>query len=165
MPTPVAIAVVSWNTREALDSCLRSIEPEVRAGTATVTVVDNASVDGTPDFVRGQFPWAELIASPSNLGFGAAVNLAAGRSSAPWIAAANADIELTPGALPALLAAGDRDPSAGILAPRLILPDGSTQHSVHPFPTLGLTLAFNLGLGGLFPALAERLALQGHWNP
>lgn len=165
MPTSVAIAVVSWNTRDALASCLRSIEPEVRAGTATVTVVDNASDDSSAELVREQFPWAELIASPSNLGFGAAANLAARRSSAPWIAVANADIELTPGALAALLAAGERDASAGILAPRLVLPDGSTQHSVYPFPTLGFTLAFNIGLVGLFPALADRHALQGRWDP
>jgi len=61
-----------------------------------------------------------------------------------------------------LLTAGEAHPDAGILAPRLIAPDGSTQHSVHPFPTLALTLAFNLGIATL---KGDRLALNGHWNP
>jgi GT2 family glycosyltransferase len=106
-----------------------------------------------------------LIASATNLGFGPAVNLVAQRTDSPWIAAANADVELTEGALSRLLDAGARAPEAGIIAPRLVLPDGTTQHSVHPFPTLGFTLAFNLGLAGLHPLLADRLTLEGSWNP
>jgi hypothetical protein len=43
----VAIAVVSWNTRDLLARCLASLEPEVRRGLAEVWVVDNASDDGS----------------------------------------------------------------------------------------------------------------------
>jgi GT2 family glycosyltransferase len=162
---PVAIAVVSWNTRELLRACLESIAPEFDAGRAEVWVVDNASEDGSPELVREHFPWAELIASEHNLGFGPAVNLVAEQSSTPWLAIANADVELTPGALETLLAVGAADRSAGILAPRLVVPDGGTQHSVYAFPTLPFTLAFNLGLGGLSSSLADRMALEGHWDP
>jgi N-acetylglucosaminyl-diphospho-decaprenol L-rhamnosyltransferase len=165
MPAPVAIAVVSWNTRELLRACLVSIEPEVSAGRAEVWVVDNCSADGSAELVRSEFPWAGLIASGTNLGFGAAVNLVAERTDAPWLAPANADIELRPGALAGLLAAGTQDPRAGAIAPRLVLGDGTTQHSVHPFPTLRFTIAFNLGLAALTPGLADRFALEGRWNP
>lgn len=162
MTVPVEIAVVSWNTRELLRDCLRSIQAEVEAGRAHVTVVDNGSTDGSQDAVRNEFPWATLVESDENLGFGAAVNLVAQQTNTPWIAAANADIALDPDALQRLLTAGEAHPDAGILAPRLIAPDGSTQHSVHPFPTLALTLAFNLGIATL---KGDRLALNGHWNP
>jgi N-acetylglucosaminyl-diphospho-decaprenol L-rhamnosyltransferase len=162
MSATVAIAVVSWNTREHLRACLVSLEPEVRAERATVTVVDNASADGSAALVSEQFPWAELIESPTNLGFGPAVNLVAQRTETPWIAAANADVVLTAGALEALLTAGARDPAAGIVAPRLFTPDGGTEHSVHPFPTLGFTLAFNLGLARM---RGDRLMLEGSWDP
>ncbi|PZS08629.1 MAG: glycosyltransferase family 2 protein [Solirubrobacterales bacterium] len=165
MAPPVAIAVVSWNTRALLRACLQSISPEVAAGRVEAWVVDNASSDDSAALVRVEFPWAHLIASRSNLGFGAAVNLVAARTRSPWIGVANADVELTPGALQALVDAGARDPAVGILAPRLLLPDGSTQHSVYPFPTLAFALAFNLGLAGLSPRLADRLALEGRWNP
>lgn len=162
MPAPVAIAVVSWNTRDLLRSCLTSLHADVESGRASVTVVDNASDDGSAELVRDEFPWAELIVSEANLGFGTAVNLAAKRSETEWLAVANADVELTAGALEHLLAAGAAHPRAAIIAPRLIGPDGETQHSVHPFPTLPLTLAFNLGLATL---AADRLTLEGGWDP
>jgi GT2 family glycosyltransferase len=161
----VAIAVVSWNPGELLPRCLSSMQPEAEAGRAEVWVVDNASTDGTPEVVRDRFPWVRLIASEENLGYGRAVNLVAERTEAPWVAPANEDIELRPGALEVLLNSGAAHPEAAIVAPRLQLPDGSTQHSVHPFPTLGFTLLFNLGLHHLSRRLADRLCLEGFWDP
>jgi GT2 family glycosyltransferase len=160
----VAIAVVSWNTRDLLDACLSSLQPDVEAGLAEAWVVDNASSDGSPEMVRERHPWARLVASAENLGFGPAVNLVASRTDCPWIAPANSDIELTPGALRALLACGDRHPGAGIVAPRLVLPDGQTQHSVYSFPTVPFTILFNTGLAGLSSSVADRLALEGRWQ-
>lgn len=161
----VTVAVVSWNTCDLLRGCLLSLTPEVEAGLAEVWVVDNASGDGSAEMVRREFPWVELVASEENLGFGPAVNLVAERSSTDWIAPSNADVELLPKALEALLAIGLRHPEAGAIAPRLVLPDGSTQHSVYPLPTLGFTVLFNLGLHRLSRRLADRLCLVGHWNP
>lgn len=165
MAPSVAIAVVSWNTRDLLRACLASIEPEVRAGLAEAWVVDNASSDNSAAMVSETFAWARLIASTTNLGFGAAVNAVAARTQARWIAPANADIELTPGALRRMLEVAERDPRIGIVAPRLLLPDDRTQHSVYAFPTLPFTLAFNLGLAELSDRVADQLALEGRWNP
>jgi GT2 family glycosyltransferase len=161
----IAVAVVSWNTRELLDRCLRSLEPAAREGLADVWVIDNASTDGSAALARSAHPWATVLERAENAGFGAAVNEVAGRTEAPWIAAANADVELTAGALDSLLGAGRRHPDAGVIAPRLVLPDGSTQHSVRPFPTLPLAVLFNLGLAQAIPSLGDRLAIDGRWNP
>jgi N-acetylglucosaminyl-diphospho-decaprenol L-rhamnosyltransferase len=161
----ISVAVVSWNTRELLDHCLRSIEPDFRAGLAEAWVVDNASTDGSAELVRNSHPWARLLVAPENLGFGRAVNLVAERTRTPWLAPANADIALTPGALRRLLHAGEADPRAGIVAPRLVLDDGTTQHSVYNFPTLPYTLLLNLGIGSIGNGIGDRLALIGKWNP
>jgi len=151
---PVAIAVVSWNTRELLRACLASVADSVAAGRAEVCVVDNGSSDGSPGVVRSEFPWAELVEPASNLGFGAAVNLAASRTSSEWIAPSNADVALESGALEALLAAGSRDPGIGVVAPRLVRPDGSTEQSAFPFPSAGVFLG--AGLGRMRPANPDR---------
>jgi N-acetylglucosaminyl-diphospho-decaprenol L-rhamnosyltransferase len=144
---PVAVAVVSWNTRDLLARCLESLQPEVSAGRAHVWVVDNGSTDGSAQMVAERFEWADVIAHPDNLGFGRAVNLVAREAGEwEWLAPANADIALQPGALEALLAAGAADPGAGAIAPRLLREDGSTEESVLPFPTLRFTVAFNAGL-------------------
>jgi GT2 family glycosyltransferase len=163
-PPPVAIVIVSWNTRELLGACLRSIEPEARAGVAEAWVIDNASSDGSAEMAQAEFPWARVVASPENLGFGPAANLIAARTTSPWLAVANADIELFPGSLAALLRAGAADARAGIVAPRLVLPGGATQHSAYAFPRLGFTLAFNLGAAALSRRLAARMLLEGYWR-
>lgn len=142
--SPVTVAVVSWNTKKLLDRCLASLEPAQRAGLAEVLVIDNDSQDGSAALVRDRHAWAHLVASGENLGYGRAINLAAATTDAPWLAIANADVALRPDALEALLAAGESDPEAGILAPRLIRPDGTTQHSVWAFPTVSATILQNL---------------------
>ena len=160
----VTAAVVSWNTRELLDRCLESLRPEADSGRLEAWVVDNASSDGSADLVSERHTWAELIASPENLGFGAAVNRVAERSVSEWLMIANADIALRPGSLDAMLEAGRRDGGAGAIAPRLVLPDGSTQHSVFAFPTLPFALILNSGLFHLSRDLGDRLALLDRWD-
>ena len=161
---PVTVAVVSFDTRELLLRCLSSLEGEARAGHARVVVVDNRSSDGSAAAARQAAPWAEVLEPGQNLGFGPAVNLVAARSRSEWLAIANADVAPEPGAL-ATLVASAREDRIGALAPRLILPDGRTQHSVGPLPTLGLALAFNLGLARVVRGLGDRLCLEGYWDP
>jgi GT2 family glycosyltransferase len=132
---------------------------------ADVWVVDNASADGSAALVRERFPWVKLIASTENLGFGAAVNLVAARTSSRWLAPANADVRLDPGALERLLVEGEGHPEAGAIAPRLILPDGSTQHSVYPFPTIPFTVAYVLGALAVSRRLSHRWCLGPGFDP
>jgi N-acetylglucosaminyl-diphospho-decaprenol L-rhamnosyltransferase len=51
-----------------------------------------------------------------------------------------------------------------VLAPRLVLPDGCTQHSVFAFPTVPFTFLFNAGLFHLSRRLSDRLAIAGKWD-
>lgn len=153
----VTIAVVSWNTRDLLADCLESLRHDANEGLAEVWVVDNASADGSAELVNKNFPWVKLIASTENLGFGTAVNRVAARTTTPWLVAANADIRVTPGAVQMLVAEGDRHRNVAALAPRLRLPDGSTQHSVYPFPTVPFTVANLSGVTRVSPRLAR------HW--
>jgi GT2 family glycosyltransferase len=161
----VAVAVVSWNTRELLRRCLESFRPHAESELVRVWVVDNASDDGSAQMVRDEFPWVELFASAENLGFGPAVNHVASRTDTPWIGVANADIALEPGALEALLAAGEADAGAGAIAPRLVLPDGSTQHSVFAYPTVAFNLAVATGVGRAIDSVGERFLLLGKFDP
>jgi len=160
----VTAAVVSWNTCELLDRCLGSLRPEAEAGRLDVWVMDNASTDGSAELVRERHPWARLVASEENLGFGAGVNRVAERTRGDWLLVANADIALRPGALDTLLEAGRRDPGAGAIAPRLVLPDGSTQHSVFAFPTLAFAFVLNSGAFHLSRGLGDRMALLDRWD-
>jgi GT2 family glycosyltransferase len=159
----VAVAVVSWNTRELLGRCLDALR--VQEGVELETwVVDNGSTDGSRELVRERYGWARLVEADENLGFGRAVNLVAERTDSPWLAMANADVAPRPRAVAVLLEAGARDPGAGAVAPRLVLPDGETQHSVFGMPTLAFTFILQSGLFHVSRELADRLALLGHWD-
>lgn len=166
-PPPVLLAVVSWNTRDLLDRCLSALRADARAGMATVWVVDNASTDGSAEMVTARHPWARVLERAENLGFGRAVNLVAEHAEPgwSWLGCANADTAPEPGALGRLVQAGADDAAAGAVAPCLVLPDGSLQHSAHPFPTLPVTLAFNAGLHHLAPRWGDHLCLEGFWDP
>ncbi len=74
----LAVIIVSWNVRDLLAACLRSLFADLnRSGLkAEVWVVDNASTDGTPEMVTDAFPAVHLIASRENLGFAGGNNLA-----------------------------------------------------------------------------------------
>jgi GT2 family glycosyltransferase len=161
---PFHVVVVSYRTPGLLDRCLESLTPEIAAGRASVVVVDNAPGDGSAELVRERHADVRLVEPGTNLGFGAAVDLGAVGSRAAWICPANADVAVRPGALRALLAAGDADPDAGILAPRLLAPDGATQHSVHPFPGVRFAAAFNAGLVQRSPRSRRRHVLEGSWD-
>ena len=160
----VTVAIVSWNTRELLGRALDSLKPEVDSGRAEVWVVDNASSDGSPDLVRERYPWVKLIASDENLGFGSAINVVARQTESDWIATANADIALRPGALETLLEAGARDPRAGAIAPRLVLTTGATQHSVFAFPTIVYSFLLAFGAFKISRTVGDRRAIPNHWD-
>src|SRR5829696_3960410 len=75
MPS-LAIVIVSYNTRDLLRDCLRSIGPGGATCALDIWVVDNASHDGSASMVRAEFPHAHVIDSPRNGGYAYANNLA-----------------------------------------------------------------------------------------
>jgi GT2 family glycosyltransferase len=149
----ITAAIVSYNTCDLLRECLASLPREL-----DVWVVDNGSADGSVEMVHSEFPHVQLIASDRNLGFGGAVNVVAAQTSSPWLLIANADVRLQAGAVDALLAASQADPAAGAVAPRLVLPDGRTQHSVFAFPSVPFAVLLALRLAG------DRLCVPGRWD-
>ncbi len=127
----MAVAIVNWNTKDLLRSCLQSVSA---AAPGEVVVVDNGSSDGSVDMVRRDFPGVRVEVLPSNPGYGAASNIAFTVCSAPYVLVLNSDTELQPGALPALTRYLDDHPQVGVVGPRLVNADGTLQHSCFPFP-------------------------------
>lgn len=125
----LSIVVVNWNTRPQLLACLESIARFGAYKRHETWVVDNASSDGSVDAVRATFPDVQVIANSSNVGFAAATNLAIAQSSGTYVLVLNSDTEVLPGAIELLCEELARNPTVGIVGPRLINPDGSPQRS------------------------------------
>ncbi|MCX7682559.1 MAG: glycosyltransferase family 2 protein [Anaerolineae bacterium] len=148
--TGLSVIIVSWNVRELLESCLRSLLADLALARveAEVWVVDNASTDGTPEMVRRMFPEVKLLASSDNLGFVRGNNLAlreilAAPAPPRYLWLLNPDTEVQPGATGALIAVLEDHPEAGAVGPALLYADGSLQHAAFRFPGL-VHLAFDL---------------------
>ena len=100
----LSIIVVSYNTRQLLDDCLRSLYAAAAPpGGMEVIVVDNASADGSPEMVRQRYPQARLIVSDENRGYSAANNLGSAAATGDTLLFLNSDTVVA--AEPRLLAA------------------------------------------------------------
>jgi GT2 family glycosyltransferase len=154
----VEILIVSYNTRDLLRTCLRSIG-EFAPGhhDVRVAVFENASSDGSAAMLEEEFPHTRLVKSDRNLGFAAANNALAKASSAEYLLLLNGDTEWVEDLTSPLIEALQSRPDAVVVGPRLEWPDGSVQPSRMRFPTL-------------FSELSERLewtawgSLPGVWN-
>jgi N-acetylglucosaminyl-diphospho-decaprenol L-rhamnosyltransferase len=134
----VSIVVVAYSVREELERCFESIRRHAGVPVETI-LVDNASTDGTPDWVRSEHPEVELVELPENLGV-AARDHGLRRARGDYTMFLDSDAALTEGALPAMVAAMDAHPEWGLVGPRLLHEDGSVQLSTRRFPPLLLPL-------------------------
>lgn len=173
MRVDVSVIVVSWNTRELLEQCLRSIYGTAGGLTTEVIVVDNGSTDGSVGMVRERFPQARLIVNRENVGFARANDQAMAMARGRYFLLLNSDAALRPGALEALVGLMESHPRAGIVGGRLVNPDGSFQASFMDFPTLWGEVLLMLKLHRLFyspyfpshpPAESEEVR-EADWIP
>jgi len=134
--TDASISVVSYRTPVLLRRCLRALESERATLELDVTVVDNASGDGSAELVSAEFPWVRLIQNERNVGFGAAHNQALDGAAGRHLLVLNSDAIPLPSALRTLVDFLDAHPSVAVVGPRLRYPDGRVQPSRRRFPTL-----------------------------
>lgn len=131
----VTIAVINWNTRELLSSCLKSLIAAEPLINYEIRVIDNHSTDGSPQMVARDFPEVELVENAGNLGFSAAANQALRQSAAKYVLIMNSDTEVDHEAIDILLDFADHHDDAGAVGPALFNPDGSTQITGRNFPS------------------------------
>ena len=164
MTPAVDVVIVSWNVRDELLACLDSLWASTGVG-LRVTVVDNNSRDGSADAVAAAFPGAVLLRNPTNEGFARAVNRGLRRGTAPSVLLLNPDTRLPAAAIARLCHHLDRLPGHAAVAPRLVGEDGTPQHSVYPYPSLGLSLLLATGAQRLLPSSRRAaLLLEGDWR-
>ena len=161
----IDVGVVTWNTAEVTPEALRRLLDANGGLRLRLLVRDNGSTDGTVEAIRAAVPEAEIDADADNLGFAAGLNRLIARGSAPWFLALNPDAWPEPGALGPLLRAGESMATAAAVAPRIERPDGTLEHSTHPFPSLRVELIHALGARHwLAPRKLEREMLETFWN-
>lgn len=130
-PAALDIIIVSFNTATDLRQCLRSLEQHPPARPTQVTVVDNASQDGSVEMVRRDFPSVRVHALRENAGFAAANNIGLRHGQAPLVLLLNSDTIVGAGAIDRLVARLDAT-GAVVAGPRLVGRDGYPELSWGP---------------------------------
>jgi GT2 family glycosyltransferase len=129
----LSIVIVSWNVRDLLRQCLRSVLADLRT---EVIVVDNVSSDGSAEMVRTEFPDAHLIVNTENRGYPAANNQGIAIAQGRYVLILNPDTKVVADALATMVAYADANPDVGVVGPQLLSENGSVQSSRRRFPTL-----------------------------
>lgn len=123
----LSIIIVTHNVADLIANCLQSVFRECGGIKAEVVVVDSGSADRTVATVQESFPEVKLYASPRNIGFSAANNLALAECTGRYIMLLNPDTIVKPGALRRLIFHLEQHPQVGAVGPRLLLGDGRIQ--------------------------------------
>lgn len=158
----ISVIVISYNTRQMTLDCLRRLHEDLSDLAAEVFVVDNASSDGSIQAVRASFPAVRLIENSTNVGFGAANNQAMRMARGEFIMLLNSDAFPKPGATKVLIEYLRARPEVGVVGPKLLNADGSTQQSCYRFPTPAQCWRENLWISTLFRDHAV-LGDYSHW--
>ncbi len=138
-PLDVAISVANTDSRDMLRRCLESVSAACDGLRWHLTVVDNASTDGSAEVVMQEFPWVDLQRNSARLGFSANHNQVLRRAlerEVRFILILNEDTVLAPGSIRELVRKSDENPSVGAAGPVIMGSDGEVQRSFFPFPTL-----------------------------
>lgn len=143
------IVLVAYESRADLERYFETVEAAAERIDARIIVVDNASTDGSLEWIRTRDRTRVIgMSMPENLGYAAAVNAAASVSDADCLVLVNPDIEVRDeNSFEQLLEHLAMHPNAAVAAPRLLNRDGSVQESARVVPTLSMLVARQTPLG------------------
>lgn len=149
----LSIIVLSFNTKELLWECLVSIRENAPSDlNLEVIVVDNASIDGSADAVRSEFPKITLIANKENVGYTKGNNMAIKKAKGRYVLFLNADTVVHKNTLEAMVDFMDAYRDAGTATCRVELPNGKLDDSCHRgFPTPWRAFCHFFGFSRIFP--------------
>jgi GT2 family glycosyltransferase len=134
----VTAVVIGYNSKDIVGPCLQTLLDQDYPN-LEVVVVDNASKDGTAEFVRTNFPSIELIASQQNLGFAEGNNLVFRTTQAKYVVLLNQDAYAQRNWVTELVRCAEMDERIGSVGSKMLF---------HRCPTLLNSTAIELNEAG-----------------
>jgi GT2 family glycosyltransferase len=158
----ISIITVTWNSRALIAEQIRSIHAAAKNVQIEQIIVDNASTDGTADFLQTNFPFVRLIANEKNAGFVAANNQALPFASGEFLLFLNPDMRLEPGSLDTIVDWFVQHEKAGIVCPKLVDENGKLNLDAQPrrFPCLLDQISIIFKINHIFPGVLNRYLMR-----
>lgn len=123
----VSVVVLNWNGRRFLGKCLESLLTQT-LDSSEVIVVDNASTDGSVEYVRSRFPSVRVIENRRNLGFAAGNNVGIKSSRGRFIVVLNNDTRVSRYFLKSLVQVALADDSIGSVGCGIVQEDRTVKY-------------------------------------
>lgn len=125
MKHDIVVVIPNWNGHELIGECLDSLQNQSQDH--HVIVVDNGSIDGSPEMIEQKYPAVELIKLPKNRGFAGGVNVGIQRaidSKAKYVALFNDDAAADKDWLKQLVTTLNENEKVGIATGKFLTADG-----------------------------------------
>lgn len=148
----LSIIIVSYNTKQLLADCIKSIEKNLYNFSYEIVVVDNNSADGSTDMVKFEYSHVKLIANNYNAGFAKANNQGLELCSGDYILLLNSDTIVLKNAISTLIDFMDSHIDTAICGPKLLNSDMTLQLPCRRgFPRLINSVSYFSGISRVFP--------------
>lgn len=141
MKNGISFIILTWNSKKYIRNCLNSVL-NITGFSIEAIVIDNGSVDGTPQIIRQEYPEVKLIELPRNYGTTYSRNLGLKKSDPnySYICILDSDTIMNQEAIENLVACLETDISCMIAVPQMYDLSGEYQLSVKKFPTIPIKL-------------------------
>ena len=110
----VSIVIPTYNGLKNLKKCLYSIVKNTDYPYYEIIVVDNASSDGTYNFLKKNFPNIRVVVNKKNVGNAEGINVGVRSAKGNFVMILDNDIEVTKGWLRELVKLAKSNPSIGV---------------------------------------------------
>lgn len=132
-----SVVILNWNGEKFLQMFLPFLIKYTNHPDIELVVADNASTDGSVDFVKSNFPQIRLIILDKNYGFAGGYNKALEQVSSKYYILLNSDVEVTENWILPILDFMDQDATIGACMPKIL-----AFHNRHLFEHAGASGGF-----------------------
>jgi O-antigen biosynthesis protein len=147
----LSIIIVNYNVKEFLQNLIHSISKSSPKISREIIIVDNASNDGSVEFIKEKFPEVNLIANNKNLGFSKANNIGMKLAKGKYILLLNPDTFVSEDTFEKMIEFFDSKPEVGLAGCKILNPDGTLQLACRrSFPGPWTSFCKVTGLSKLF---------------
>ena len=148
----LSVVIVNYNVKYFLEQCLHSLEQAAMGIDHEVIVIDNASTDGSTEYITARFPKVKWMACRENNGFSKGNNIAIAHAKGEYILMLNPDTRVTKEAIEGCIAFMDNNADAGACGVYMLRTDGTfAPESRRALPTPFVAFCKMSGLSNLFP--------------
>ncbi|MEM3449304.1 MAG: glycosyltransferase family 2 protein [Nitrososphaerota archaeon] len=137
----VSIIILNYNGRQHIEHCLDSVQKILYPNLETI-VVDNASVDGSPELIQQKYSFVCLIKNSKNIGFSAGNNVGISKAKGNYIFLLNPDTEVHPICVKRLVEVMERNKNIGVCGAKILLFDRREviQHAGGKYHPIGIAI-------------------------